>query len=153
LLRERVPIRDLVTILETMADFAPKVKDPDQLGELVRAAIARTITRQHLDVDGKLFCLTLEPTLERQLIEAIQQTSSGAMLAWEPELQQAVVDKLREESERAMANGQDPILLCSAQLRLPLKRALVRYLPQVTVLAYNEVSEKANVEFVGQLAA
>ncbi|MBV6456980.1 MAG: Flagellar biosynthesis protein FlhA [Fimbriimonadaceae bacterium] len=153
LLRERVPIRDMVTILETMADFAPRVKDPDQLGELVRASIARTITRQHLDVEGKLYCVTLEPTLERQLIESIQQTAGGSLVAWEPALQQQVVDKLREESERGMAMGREPVLLCSAQLRLPLKRAMVRYLPQLNLLAYNEVSEKADVEFVAQVAA
>jgi len=153
LLRERVPIRDMVTILETMADFAPRVKDPDQLGELVRASIARTITRQHIDVEGKLYCITLEPTLERQLVEAIQQTAGGSLVAWEPGLQQQVVDRLREESERGMAMGREPVLLCSAQLRLPLKRAIVRYLPQLNLLAYNEVSEKAEVEFVAQVAA
>jgi len=69
LLRERVPIRDMVTILETMADFGARVKDPDQLGELVRASIARTITRQFLDADNKLYCITLEPNLDGELSE------------------------------------------------------------------------------------
>jgi len=153
LLRERVPIRDMVTILETMADFVGRVRDPDQLGELVRAAIARTITRQHADHDQRLYCITLEPTLERTLNDAVQQTSGGVMLALDPVDQQRLLEQLRTESERATAQGMNAVLLCSSPLRLPLRRLVERYLPGVPVMAYNEVAAKADVEFVGQLRA
>ncbi|HXH61990.1 MAG TPA: flagellar biosynthesis protein FlhA [Fimbriimonadaceae bacterium] len=153
LLRERVPIRDLVTILETMADFAGRVKDNEQLGELVRAAINRTITRQYADEEGRIFCLTLEAPLERQLQEAVQHTAGGSLLALEPELQQRLLSNVESQYERAMAEGRQPVLLCGNALRLPLRKLLERTIPNLHVLAYNEVAATADVEFVGQLAA
>jgi len=153
LLRERIPIRDMVTILETMADFAPRTKDPDQLGELVRAAMSRTITRQHLQKGTKLFCLTLEPALERKLADSVQQSTAGALLVLEPEDQQRLIHSLRAQCDAAVASGCEPVLLVSSSLRLPLRRLLDRYLPSMAVLAYNEVAAKAEVEFVGQVQA
>ena len=153
LLRERVPIRDLVTILETMADFAGRVKDTEHLAELVRAAIARTITRQYIDETGKLYCVTLEAPLERSLQEAIQHTAGGSLLAVEPEVQQKLVNNLQRQVEQAMGLGHQPVLLCGNTLRLPLRKLLERTIPGLPVLAYNEVSAQADVEFVGQLTA
>jgi flagellar biosynthesis protein FlhA len=151
LLRERVPIRDLVTILETMADFGARVKDPDQLGELVRASIARTITRQFLDADNKLHCITLEPSLERSLAESVNVTSYGSTLVLDPGPQRALMDELQQEMDRAMAAGCQPVLLCGTSIRLPMRRLLERYIPTLHVLAYNEVAERADVDFVGQV--
>lgn len=153
LLRERVPIRDMVSILETMADFGQRVKDPDQLGELVRAAISRTITRQYTDTENKLYCITLEPVLERRLVESLNHTSFGSVLALEPAEQKRVLATLQEQVDRANAQGYQPVVLCGNQLRLPLRRLLEKYLPTINVLAFNEVSSRADVEFVGQLAA
>jgi len=153
LLRERVPIRDMVTILETMADFGTRVKDPDQLGELVRAAIARTITRQFLDHENRLTCITLEPNLERILTDSLSQTAYGAVLAMDPNEQRRLMDDLQRQVESAMAQGYQPVLLCGNQLRLPMRRLLEKYIPNLYVLAYNEVAAQAEVEFVGQLRA
>lgn len=153
LLRERVPIRDMVTILETMADFGTRVKDPDQLGELVRAAIARTITRQYLDTTNRLYCITLEPTLERTLSEAVQVTNFGSVLVLDPGMQRQVVERLQAEYERATAQGYQAVLLCGNTLRLPIRRLLEKYLPAMHVLAYNEIAPRAEVEFVGQVRA
>jgi flagellar biosynthesis protein FlhA len=153
LLRERVPIRDMVSILETMADFGQRVKDPDQLGELVRAAISRTITRQYIDPTNRLFCITLEPLLERKLVESLSNTSFGAILAMDPAEQKRLLADLQEQVERANAQGAQPVVLCGNQLRLPLRRLFEKYLPTVNVLAFNEVAARAEVEFVGQLKA
>jgi flagellar biosynthesis protein FlhA len=153
LLRERVPIRDMVTILETMADFGSRVKDPDQLGELVRAAIARTITRQYLDHENRLACITLEPALERKLAESLSQSSFGSILALDPNEQRRLTDDLERQVDGASAQGYQPVLLCGNQLRLPLRRLLEKYVPNLHVLAYNEVAAKAEVEFVGQIRA
>ncbi len=152
LLRERVPIRDMVTVLETMGDYAGRVKDPEQLGELVRSAISRTITRQYLDHENKLYCITLDPALERHLSDSIQHTAGGTMLALDPATQQQVIRDVREQSENAMAQGLQAVVLCSAGLRLPLRRLIERYIPHLNILAYNEVSARAEVEFVGQVA-
>jgi flagellar biosynthesis protein FlhA len=153
LLRERVPIRDMVTILETMADFGGRVKDPDQLGELVRASISRTITRQHTDDSNKLYCLTLEPTLERSLVECLSNTAMGPILVMEPNEQKQFIDDLQTENDRATAKGHQAILLCGNQLRLPLRRLVEKYIPGLHVLAYNEVASRADVEFIAQVKA
>ncbi|MCH8273676.1 MAG: flagellar biosynthesis protein FlhA [Armatimonadetes bacterium] len=153
LLREGVPIRDLVTILETLADFAERVKEPDQLGELVRASIARTITRQHLDDDGKVHCITLEPALEKTMAEQIQQTPYGSTLAMEPDETKELVQKITVQSDAALARGASAVVLCGNTIRLALKRLLERHQVSLPVLAFNEVSANAEVNFVGQIKA
>jgi flagellar biosynthesis protein FlhA len=153
LLRERVPIRDMVTILETMADYGGRLKDPDQLGEVVRSAISRTITRQYLDTEHKLFCITLEPAYERQLAEAVQLTSLGTQLQLDPNTQRQLIEKLRREMDAASSRGLQPVLICGTTLRLPVRRLLEKTLPSLSVMAYNEVAPKADVEFVGQVKA
>lgn len=153
LLREQLPIRDMVTILETMADFGLRVKDPDQLGELVRASIARTVTRQYLDTDSRLHCITFDPVLERTLMENLNATAYGSVLALDPNFQKRVIEAIRQQLENAMAQGLQPVLLCGNQVRLPLRRLLEKYIPGVSVLAFNEVSATAEVEFVGSVSA
>jgi flagellar biosynthesis protein FlhA len=153
LLQERVPIRDMVTILETMADFGARVKDPDQLGELVRSSIARTITRQYVDQENRVFCITLEPMLEHSLIESLNVTTFGSTLMLEPQEQRRIIAGLEEQMNKALAEGYQPVLLCGNQLRLPLHRLVSKYMSGLNVLAYNEIAAKADVEFVGQVKA
>jgi len=153
LLRERVPIRDMVTILETMADYGGRVKDPDQLGELVRSAMARTITRQLVDNDQKLYCVTLDPALERSLTEKVSMTSGGSMISLDPNTTRDLVAKLQGEMDRASTRGLQAVLLCGTTLRLPLRRALEKHVPGIHIMAFNEVAAKADVEFVGQIKA
>ncbi len=151
LLRERIPIRDMVTVLETLADFADRIKDPDSLGELVRASISRTITRQHLDDSGKIYCITLDPGLERSLAEALQQTPYGSVLAIEPELSQAISRDVSSAAAKALADSKSAVVLCGNSTRLPLKRLLERHQVTTPVLAFNEISASADVEFVAQI--
>ncbi|MEQ1934521.1 MAG: flagellar biosynthesis protein FlhA, partial [Fimbriimonadaceae bacterium] len=153
LLRERVPIRDMVSILETMADFGQRVKDPDQLGELVRSSIGRTITRQYVDHDNKLHCITIDPVLERKLTESLNGTSMGMVLALDPNEQKNFLANIMKHVEDAQGLGYQPVVLCGNPLRLPLRRLLERYVPNLNVMAFNEVAAKADVEFVGQLRA
>jgi len=153
LLRERVPIRDVITILETMADFAGRVKDMEQMGELVRASIARTITRQFLDDTGKLWCMTLDASTERSLQEATQATAGGVMISLEPAQQQALVQSVSQQVEAATAQSRQGVLLCGTQIRLGLRKLLERAGVNVPVMAYNEVSAQAEVEFCGQVGA
>ncbi len=151
LLRERIPIRDMVTILETMADFGARVKEPDQLGELVRSAISRTVTRQYIDAANKLHCITLESPLERELTDSLTMTSMGSTLALDPTVQSELLSSLKNQVDVAMGMGNQPVVLCGTALRLPLRRLLERHMPSVAVLAYNEVSAQADVEFAGQI--
>jgi flagellar biosynthesis protein FlhA len=151
LLRERIPIRDVVTILETMTDFSGRVKDMEQMGELVRAAIARTITRQYVDDENRLSCLTLEPAMERTLMEAQQHTAAGAVIAIDPDTQARLVQGISANVEKATGMGRQPVLLCGSQLRIGLRKLLDRNAINLPVLAYNEVSANAEVEFIGQI--
>lgn len=153
LLRERVGIRDLATILETLADFAPRTKDLDQLAEFARAALSRQICKQYQDEDGKIRVLTLAPSLEQTLREAVQPTPTGLMLAVEPQLAQSIIQSLRGQMEQAAEQGYNPALLCSGQIRLPLKRLVERSLPTLPLLAYTEIVPRVEVEALGTVEA
>ncbi len=153
LLRERVSIRDLGTILETLADFAPRTKDLDALTEFARAALARQICKQYQDDDGVLRVITLASSLEQELREAVQMTPTGNMLAIDPRLAQGLIGSLNEQIETAALQGVSPVLLCSGQIRLPLKRLVERSLPLLAILAYTEIVPKVEVEAIGTVEA
>jgi flagellar biosynthesis protein FlhA len=152
LLRERVSVRDLGTVLETLADWSPRSKDLDQLTEYVRAALARQICKQQEDESGVLQVLTLDPPLEQALRESVQITPSGVALAIDPTTASALVNALKQEIERAGEQGYAPLLLCSSQIRLPLKRLTERNLPALAILAYSEIVPNIEVRAVGSVS-
>ncbi len=149
LLRERISIRDLVTILETLADHAGRTKDVDMLGEWVRSALARSICRQYVDDgSGALQTLTIDPALEQQLLEAV--TPGLPNLALEPSASRLLIQNLNQQTERMVAMGyQQPVLLCMSALRLPLRRLTERSLPNLVILSYNEIVPNTEVRAVG----
>src|SRR5205823_6442248 len=114
LLRERVPVRDLTTILEAIADAAPVSKDSDVLTEAVRAAIGRTICRQYQTERGDLPAISFTPTLENSLVSAIVRTDSGSVLAIEPAQAQSLAKRIADAIATAVAQ---PVLLCNPTLR------------------------------------
>ncbi len=139
LLRERVSIRDLRTILETLADYAPSTKDPELLTEYVRAAMRRAITKQYQDEDGKLPVIVLDHQLEELLGGAVQRTDHGAFLSLEPGLAQRVLAALSRAAEAVSLQNLVPVVLTAPGLRLPLRKLTERVLPSVAVLSHNEV--------------
>jgi flagellar biosynthesis protein FlhA len=151
LLRERVSIRDMGTILETLADWAPRTKDIDQLSEYARTALARQICKQYADDSGALHVMTLDAGIEQTLRESVQITPNGVALALSPGLASALVNGIAREVERVGQQGYAPILLCSSQIRLALKRLTERNLPNLTVLAYNEIVPRLDVRLVGTI--
>lgn len=152
LLRERIPIRDLGTILETLADYAPRTKDPDQLGELARASLARTITRQYLSSDGVLRVMTIEPSLEGRLRESVQPSASGMQLAIDTGFAAALLREIGSQAEAMAALGYQPVILCSSQVRLALRRLIERSMPSLACIAYNEVASGVSVEAVATVS-
>jgi flagellar biosynthesis protein FlhA len=149
LLRERVGVRDLATVLETLADYAPRTRDLDALAEFSRAALARQICKQYQDEMGVIRVLTLAPGLEQELRGTVQATPTGNMLAIEPQLAQAIIRGLTQQLDQAGAQGYSPVLLCSGQIRLPFKRLVERSLPTLQILAYTEIVPKVEVEALG----
>lgn len=144
LLQEGVPIRDLRTILEAVADQAASTKDPDVLTEAARQALGRTITRQHLAQDGSLTVINLDPRLDRALVD---QIASGPGGCWsiEPGLSQRLLASLKRAAERVAAKGQQPVVLCSPALRRHLRRLSDRVLRAVPVLGLNEIDGMAKI--------
>ncbi|SHF36962.1 flagellar biosynthesis protein FlhA [Desulforamulus putei] len=152
LLKERVPIRDLVTILEALADGARINKDPDYLTDSARQSLSRTICQRYTDDRGKLSVITLHPRLEQTIQDAIQQTQFGAYPVLEPQLVRKLLDKLNTVVEDVTMRGANPVLLCSPRVRLPFRRLIERYLPNLAVLSLNEIPANVEVEAIGTVS-
>jgi flagellar biosynthesis protein FlhA len=151
LLRERVSVRDLTTILETLADNARVNKDPDMLTEQVRQALNRNITQAHLAPDNAIHAITLDPRLEQSLIQAVHRGEGGAFLALEPRTAQKLVSALSKQIEAMSRKGYSPLVLCSPLLRLYFKRLVEKLIPNLTVLSYNELDPKAEIQSAGSV--
>ena len=144
LLQEQVPIRDLRTILEVVADHAASTKDPDALTEIVRQALGRLITHQFTAPDGSLPVINLDPRLDRTLVEHMTAVQ-GAPWGLEPGLTQRLLTSLKQAAERVAAKGQQPIVLCSPALRRHLRRLTQRVLHSVPVLSIGEIDGMTKV--------
>jgi flagellar biosynthesis protein FlhA len=139
LLDERVPIRDMQSILETIGDYGEATKDPDVLSEYCRLSLRRTITNMHTNPDGKINVFTLDPNLEKILTDALQAQKTGLMFALPPEISEKLLQKVTIEAERLAAVGEVPLILAPANIRLALKRLVAVVRPPVSVISYNEV--------------
>jgi len=142
LLRERVPVRDLVTILEALADAAAVTKDPDAITEAVRSAMGRAICRPYQNDRGELTVIGVAPALEEKLMSSLVKTEQGAMLALDPQQAQSIASRIARALEQAMAQ---PVLLCSPALRPHLWRLFARVLPHLGVLSHAEVPAHVQV--------
>ncbi|KUG03608.1 flagellar biosynthesis protein flha [hydrocarbon metagenome] len=151
LLKEQISIRDMLTIFETLADYAKVTRDTDLLSEYVRQALKRQISRQYANEDEKLTVLTMDPGLEESLRESVQQSEYGSYLALDPEVAQKIVDKLKRFHEQITTKGQTPIIICAPVLRLYFKRFIDRFISNYTVISYNEVDDSTNVEVIGMV--
>lgn len=155
LLRERIPIRDLVTILEALSDGARLNKDTDFLTEHVRQAMARTICQLYASDDpmneGRkvISVITLHPRVDQTVAESVQQTQLGQYPVLEPNQANALLEKLQQQVEKATMQGITPVLLCSPRVRLPFRRMLERYMPNLPVISVNEIIAGIEVEAVG----
>ena len=145
LLAERIPIRDLITILETLANHAGQTRDPELLTEYVRAALSRSITALHTDgADQKLHVITLSPAVESLLGEALRD--EGDQLLLDPTVAQEILGSLSEQMDGIARSGRQPLLLCPSRLRRPLRRLTERALPALSILSFSEVAPDADVQ-------
>jgi flagellar biosynthesis protein FlhA len=153
LLSEQVPVRDMLTIMETLADWAPTSKKIDVLTEYVRQALARTITSMYQAEDGKLYVMTLDQAVEKRVSESLQKTDQGIFLAIDPAFAKSIMDDLSVKMEDYKHLGVQPLLVCSAQIRSHLKKLADRFIPDLTVLAYDEIVSSAKIQIVGTVEA
>jgi flagellar biosynthesis protein FlhA len=149
LLREQVSIRDLRSILEVLADWAPSVKSPERLAEFVRRKFARSITSKFVTPDGVLPLVSLSPVLERMMNDALQQTDEGSFLALEPGNAQVIINKLGRAAEKFGELGQTPVLLAPGHLRPAVFHFVDRFAPGYAVLSHHEIAPNTKVQSLG----
>ncbi len=150
LLAERVSIRDLVTICETLATQARITRDIDLLTEYSRAALARQISRQY-GRDDVIHVITVGSRTEDEIASSIQQSERGSTVALPAWQVQRLLGVVNTEVERVAGTGYTPIVLCSSRIRLALRRLLERRLPNVVVLSFAEITSQTSVEAVGNI--
>lgn len=149
LLREKVSIRNLPVIFETLADFGRMTTDPDLLTEYVRQALARQITSQYVVGGQPLRVITLSGKVEKMIAEGVQQTEHGNYLALDPVVSQAIIEAIAMQIEQFPFQDQSPILLCSPAVRMYVRQLTERYFRHVPVLSYNELEANVEVQSVG----
>ncbi|MBX5444665.1 flagellar biosynthesis protein FlhA [Sphaerobacter sp.] len=151
LLREGISIRDLVTVLEALGNHARTTKDVPTLAEHVRAALAPAISARYATPEGDLYVLTLQPEVSSHLVDSLQATESGPQLSLDPEWLQRFLTAIAREMERVASLGRQPILLVPAGIRLALRRATERSLPNLTILSYREIAPNVQVHAAGMV--
>ncbi|MDQ1271697.1 MAG: flagellar biosynthesis protein FlhA [Planctomycetota bacterium] len=149
LLKEHVPIRDMATILETIADHVPTTKDTELLTEYVRQRLSRTICQRYQNGEGKIGVVSFDPQLEQSIANAIHKTERGNVLALEPNMAQKLIDRLIEVIKGSLASGYEVVLLTSSNVRSHVRRLIENALPQVAVLSYKEISSGVKIDSVG----
>jgi flagellar biosynthesis protein FlhA len=149
LLREKISIRNLPVILETLADYGTYTKDTDVLTEYVRQSLSRQITLQFTIPAEPLRVVTAGPSLEKTISDAVQQTEQGSYLAIDPDTSQRIFGALSEQINRMLQTGQQPVLLTSPAIRMYLRQLVERMMPEIPVLSYNELEPDIEIQSVG----
>ena len=153
LLREQVPIKDLMTIIETMSEYTMQIRDADVLTEYVRQDLGRTITRGYLGDNDLLYVMTLDPKLEELINNSIQRTDHGAFLSLDPNIVYAMVEKIKQLSEKFTIMNARPVLLGVPIVRFHLRRLLERFIPRLVLISHNEIPSSVKVQSLGRVSA
>jgi flagellar biosynthesis protein FlhA len=153
LLRERVAIRNLEAILETLADFGPRTKDIEVLTEYCRHRLAREICAGYADEESKLHVVTLDPKIEREILDAIRQGETGEYIPIDPKRSDVIAVNTVQAVQPLVLVGHEPIVLTSAPVRRYFKRIVERRMPKIVVLSYNEIDPAVQLESGGQVSA
>ncbi len=153
LLREQVPIKDLMTIIETMSEYTMQIRDADVLTEYVRQDLGRTITRGYLGDNNLLYVMTLDPKLEELINNSIQRTDHGAFLSLDPNIVYAMVEKIKQLSEKFTIMNARPVLLGVPIVRFHLRRLLERFIPRLVLISHNEIPPSVKVQSLGRVSA
>ncbi|GAB1409931.1 flagellar biosynthesis protein FlhA [Desulfovibrionales bacterium] len=151
LVRENVSIRDLLTIVEALADYGHSIKDADQLTEFVRQRLARTIIKPYLGATNLLPIISLAPAVENIFQESIKRTDQGSYLAMEPGLAHRIIQSINKASEKGVVAEGQPVLLTSPLVRQHLAQLLARFLPTLPVISQAEIPADIRLESVAMV--
>jgi flagellar biosynthesis protein FlhA len=149
LLKEGVSIRDLRTILETLAEWGTVTKDADALTEYVRQGLYRTITEKIRSSQGDVPLFTLDRSVEETLARSIIHTDGGSQLNLDPKVTQTILAGLNEKIEEATGQGEKMVVLCSPVIRRHFKRLTEKFIPNMIVVSHNELSPEVNIRSLG----
>ena len=134
--------------MESIADYAPQTKDPDALTECVRQSLGRTITSQYSTPDGLIPVISLDPTLDRRLVDVMRPSSTGDIQTMSPTFMNAFLGSVRQAIERVVSRGYSPVLLCSHLVRAQVYRLLAPGVQALAVLSPNEIDTKAKIQAI-----
>jgi len=151
LLRERISIRSLLTIIEMLADYVTITKNVDILTGYVRQALARTITKQYEDAEGNINVMMVSPEIEDIINRSIQHTEYESFVSPDPNTVRQVVANLQKGIGTFTSQGLQPIVLCSPGVRIHLRNILERFFPNMVVLSHNEISREASIRSLGMV--
>ncbi|HAF26156.1 MAG TPA: EscV/YscV/HrcV family type III secretion system export apparatus protein, partial [Lachnospiraceae bacterium] len=152
LLSEGISIRDLLTIFETLADYAPSTRDTDILTEYARQSLKRAICNKFFTPGETTSVVTLDPKVEQEIMGSVKQTEQGAYLTLDPEKSKAIVDNTRSEVEKMEQMGKIPIVITSPIVRMYFKRLTEDYLKDLIVISYNEIEPEVELQSVGMIS-
>lgn len=151
LLREEVSIRDLVTIFETLADYAPTTRDTDVLTEYVRQSLKRAISNKFFPQNETTSVVTLDPKIEQDIMDSVKQTEQGAYLTLDPEKSQSIINAVSEQIENLKNIGKNPIIITSPIVRMYFKKLTSDYFKDLVVISYNEIDSSVELQSVGMV--
>ncbi|SEK43993.1 flagellar biosynthesis protein FlhA [Butyrivibrio sp. ob235] len=153
LLSEGISIRDLVTIFETLADYAPSTHDSDILTEYVRQSLRRAISNKYFYPGETTSVITLDPKIEQEIMQSVKQTETGAYLTLDPTRTKAILKSVGEQAKKLEDAGMIPIIMTSPIVRMYFKKMTEDYYKDLIVLSYNEVEPNVEMQSVGMVAA
>ena len=148
LLREGIPIKDMETILETIADTVPNSRDIDTITENIRIALKRTITRRFSE-NGSMRVVTLDTELEKRMIASLTKSDQGTYMVLSPDIMQRIIEQISEEMKKFHELAQDPIVLTSQVIRPYFYRLIEQFYPNVYVLSFNEIANSVQIQALG----
>jgi flagellar biosynthesis protein FlhA len=152
LLRERIPIKNLTLILETIADMAGLTKNPDDLSEQTRKRLGMYFIKEFESEPNKLVAMTFEPTLEQTLISRVKRSQFDIGLVMDPQLTEGIIKEIEPKIKEMSENGMTPVIVTTAELRLAFRRFMEPSYPQLVVLAYQELPTETQIEPLGAIA-
>ena len=153
LLREGISIRDLLTIFETLADYASTSRDTDILTEYVRQSLKRAISSKYFPPRETTSVVTLDPVVEQEIMKSVKQTEQGAYLALDPERSRAILKSVEAEVKKMENMGRNPIVITSPIVRIYFKRLTEEYYRDLIVVSYNEIGSDVELQSVGMITA
>lgn len=153
LLKEGISIRDLLTIFETLADYAPTTRDTDILTEYVRQSLKRAISSKYFGGNETTSVVTLDPKIEQEIMGSVKQTEQGAYLNLDPERTKAIMSSVGSEVQKLENLGKNPIIITSPIVRMYFKRLTEDYFKDLIVVSYNEIESNVELQSVGMVTA